>query len=209
MTTTKAKINSGLQKPQGERRNAQATKARILESAKRIFSEMNYAQAGLRDIANDASVNVALVARYFGSKEKLFEAALDGTIRQGILWNQPHAEFGERVVRIFVEDADRTPNPLPMLVHASSDPAAQAVALRLIREHILAPTAEWLGGEGAENRAAEILAICAGFYMYRTLLPLDQFKGSVAPDVRRWFEQNLQAIVDAGAPPGTDPNGAG
>lgn len=204
MTITKTKINSGLQKLPSERRNARATKARILESSMRIFSEMTYTQAGLRDIATDANVNVALVARYFGSKEKLFEAALDATIRQGILWNQPREDFGRRVVRIFVEDADHTPNPLPMLVHASSDPAGQAVALRLIREHILAPTAEWLGGEGAESRAAEILAICAGFYMYRTLLPLDQFKGAVVPDVRLWFEQSLQAIVDAGGDTGVD-----
>ena len=200
MTRAAAKINSGLQKPPAERRNAKQTRARILAAAQRQFTVGSYAQTGLRDIAAEADVNVALVARYFGSKEKLFEAALEATIRTGVLWNQPRDEFGQRVVRIFVEDAGHTPNPLPMLVHAASDPTAQTVALRLIRDHILAPTAEWLGGADAEERAAEVLAVCAGFYMYRTLLPLDQFKGPVAPHVRQWFERNLQAIVDEGGP---------
>lgn len=196
MTASIKKVNSRLQRPVGERRNAKATQARILASAQRIFSELSYAQAGLRDIAADADVNVALVARYFGSKEKLFEAALETTIRKGLLWNQPREDFGKRVVRIFVEDADRTPNPLPMLVHASTDPVGQAVALRLIREQILRPTAEWIGGADGEGRAAKILAICAGFYMYRTLLPLDAFKGAVDPGVRSWFEKSLQEIID-------------
>src|ERR1700752_3182785 len=58
------------------KRNAEATRAAILEAAKAQFALLGYDCAVLRDIAREAGVDVALVKRYFGGKEALFTEAL-------------------------------------------------------------------------------------------------------------------------------------
>jgi TetR/AcrR family transcriptional regulator len=49
---------------------------RILEAARREFVAKGFAAARMQSIAKDAGVNHALLHYYFGSKEKLYEAAL-------------------------------------------------------------------------------------------------------------------------------------
>ena len=46
----------------------------------RVFSELDYSHAGVRQIAELADVDPALVGRYFGSKEGLYEVALETAI---------------------------------------------------------------------------------------------------------------------------------
>ena len=58
-------------------RDAEKTRARILEAALELFSNSAYDKVRSRDIAALASVDAALVNRYFGSKMGLFEAVLD------------------------------------------------------------------------------------------------------------------------------------
>lgn len=46
----------------------------ILLATEQLISENGYAGTSVRDIANAAGVNVAMISYYFGSKEKLLEA---------------------------------------------------------------------------------------------------------------------------------------
>jgi len=46
----------------------------IMDSALAVFAEKGYSSASVRDIAQKADVNVAMISYYFGSKEKLLEA---------------------------------------------------------------------------------------------------------------------------------------
>ena len=57
-------------------RDAAATRAAILESARHAFVTSGYDGAGVRDIAKGAGVTAMLINRYFGSKEALFEEVL-------------------------------------------------------------------------------------------------------------------------------------
>jgi AcrR family transcriptional regulator len=52
------------------------TKARILDTAERLFSEQGYAATSLRSIIADAGVNLAAVHYHFHSKEALLEALI-------------------------------------------------------------------------------------------------------------------------------------
>src|SRR5690242_5799068 len=54
------------------RRNAQATRDAILQSARKAFVRAGYDGVGVREIAAGAGVTAMLVNRYFGSKEQLF-----------------------------------------------------------------------------------------------------------------------------------------
>ncbi|MEK8106025.1 TetR family transcriptional regulator [Micromonospora sp. M12] len=58
------------------RRDAAGTRQLLLGAARERFARDGYAATTVRDIADDAGVNVALISRYFTSKEGLFEACL-------------------------------------------------------------------------------------------------------------------------------------
>lgn len=57
-------------------RDAANTRRSLLSAARRRFAQDGYASTRVRDIASDAGVNVALINRYFTSKEGLFESCL-------------------------------------------------------------------------------------------------------------------------------------
>jgi AcrR family transcriptional regulator len=46
----------------------------IMEAAERLFADHGFAGTSVRDIAEAAAVNLAMISYYFGSKEKLMEA---------------------------------------------------------------------------------------------------------------------------------------
>lgn len=59
----------------------------IMDKALEVFSEKGFDSASVRDIAQRAEVNVAMISYYFGSKEKLLEAIFmnhTGSMRQKI-----------------------------------------------------------------------------------------------------------------------------
>ncbi|MEO5890353.1 MAG: TetR family transcriptional regulator [Ferruginibacter sp.] len=49
----------------------------IIETAERLFAERGFDGTSVRDIADEAAVNVAMISYYFGSKEKLMEALFE------------------------------------------------------------------------------------------------------------------------------------
>jgi len=52
-------------------------KEHILIVAERLFGEKGFDGTSIRDIAQKANVNLAMISYYFGSKEKLLEALLE------------------------------------------------------------------------------------------------------------------------------------
>ncbi|KAA0992534.1 TetR/AcrR family transcriptional regulator [Dyadobacter aurulentus] len=51
-----------------------AKQVQIIEVAERLFAKKGFAGTSVRDIAQEADVNVSMISYYFGSKEKLIEA---------------------------------------------------------------------------------------------------------------------------------------
>ena len=49
----------------------------IIETAETLFAERGFDGTSVRDIADEAGVNVAMISYYFGSKEKLMEALFE------------------------------------------------------------------------------------------------------------------------------------
>jgi Transcriptional regulator len=67
MVSDRKKVSAPQQK-----RNAAATRNRLLQAARRLFAGANYVSVGIREIGAEAGVNPALISRYFGSKRNLF-----------------------------------------------------------------------------------------------------------------------------------------
>lgn len=61
-----------------------SSKNRILKSAVRIFARKGYASTGVRELAEDAGVNLAMINYCFGSKKELLKVILD-TFFEGYL----------------------------------------------------------------------------------------------------------------------------
>jgi AcrR family transcriptional regulator len=57
----------------------------IMEAAERLFADKGFEGTSVRDIAEAAGVNLAMISYYFGSKEKLMEAMFDNRASSSIL----------------------------------------------------------------------------------------------------------------------------
>lgn len=174
------------------KRNAVATRARILVAAYGCFAEHGYTRAGIREVAAEAGVASSLVLRYFGNKLGLFEESLVHAIYAEALFTREKPGFGRRMARLIAEANDTRLTAMTVL--AIADPEAQAVARRITARHIIAPLAEWLGGPDAEARAVAMFALMTGFTMQLRLLE----GGKVPAATVAWLGKALQDIVEPG-----------
>ncbi|SDY83351.1 DNA-binding transcriptional regulator, AcrR family [Amycolatopsis xylanica] len=62
--------------PLSRKRDAAATREALLDAAAVLFAERGFDRTTVRDIAKHAGANQALLFRYFGSKELLFEEVI-------------------------------------------------------------------------------------------------------------------------------------
>lgn len=67
-------------------RNRELTSQTILECALAVFSERGFEGATTREIAGRAEVNHAMIAFYYGNKEKLWRAAVEWLFAETARW---------------------------------------------------------------------------------------------------------------------------
>ena len=74
-----AKAKEGREQEVMEKITAEYTEKQtaILDAAQKLFAENGFDGTSVRDIAQEAGVNVAMISYYFGSKEKLMEAVFE------------------------------------------------------------------------------------------------------------------------------------
>ena len=160
-------------------RDAEQTRQSLLEAARSRFARDGYAATTVRQIAEDAGVNVALINRYFESKEGLFETCL--TSAAGALAES--AEDVAGLAQLAEAIADRvivaTPqgdlaNALMLLLRSSGDERAEHVRVHMLRAfgEMLARVAGWVPGrsDGDELllRAQLVLASAIGIVALRS-----------------------------------------
>ncbi len=185
--------------PQPRKRDAQATKARILEAAQSVFARTSYADAGIREIAARAGVSTTLLLQYFGSKAGLYEEALNLLVPLGDVLQTPRAQFGQALAEALLHSGDQKIRPTLMIPLAGGDSEAATIAARVMEERAIAPLAAWLGPPNARARALEIAAMATGLVTYTAYLPLRAHTGQDIAHMAAWFAQNVQTIVDNGA----------
>lgn len=166
------------------KRDATATRAAILTSAREVFAHSGYDGAGLREIAAGAGVTAMLVRRYFGGKEQLFAEAIAAAnsapiiATEGVLKDEhPGAAIAEALVQITARGAKPLDGFLILLNSASSVRAAQ-IGRDVIERAPQKTVAAMLEGENVEQRAALILSLVAGFQMMRQAIGLSALADS-------------------------------
>ena len=166
------------------KRDATATRAAILTSARAVFARSGYDGAGLREIAAGAGVTAMLVRRYFGGKEQLFAEAIAAANSAPIIATErvlkdehPGAAIAEALVQITAPGAKPLDGFLILLNSASSVRAAQ-IGREVIEIAPQKTVAAMLEGENVEQRAALILSLVAGFQMMRQAIGLGALANS-------------------------------
>jgi AcrR family transcriptional regulator len=154
------------------KRNAEATRAAILEAAKAHFAQLGYDVAVLRDIARDAGVDVALVKRYFGGKEALFLEALRTSFGPDSVRDWDRADFAHEIATALADsphtDEART-HRFQFLLRAATSPTTAPLLNVMVQDRFLGPIREWLGGADADARARVFAASYIGFLVERLI----------------------------------------
>lgn len=172
------------------------TKQAIAAAALKVFSERGYVEAGIREIAQRAEVNPALVTRYFRSKLNLFEHVLEAHLDASLFVEVDRDGFGERLAALFCGRLAHEASVIPMLVLSAGDSQARNAALEILKRRVIEPLQDWFGGADAAERSAQLLAVVTGFYTYRLMLPLDPLAMQPTASMQHWLARTLQEIVD-------------
>jgi AcrR family transcriptional regulator len=177
-------------------RDAHRTRAAILAAAQEAFSIRGYSDTGVREITATAGVNPALVSRYFGSKQKLYEAALADLLSAELITSLERERFGQAVVELLISTRRTRRNPLPMMMLASADPTVRAITNRLLKALFVVPLGEWYGPERGADKAACFSLLASGLTLYRELYPLETLGPEMSAATREWLAAAFQSLID-------------
>jgi len=186
----------------GRPRDAAKTRQTLLAVARRRFAEDGYEATTVRDIADDAGVNVALINRYFSSKEGLFEACLNAAgddVRQAT-GDVPLDRVAEVIAQQVTGPGPGVlPSELVLLLRSSGDEKADRIRLAALRTSCerLATVAGWHPGHPEAERlllrAQLVLATAVGISVLRSTTTLGPLTDAGADDLAG----PLRAVVSA------------
>jgi AcrR family transcriptional regulator len=174
------------------------TRETILAAAKARFAAESYENAGLRRIAADSHIDVALIARYFGSKKGLFTEVIRDLVTPKWLVEGDRATFGQRMARIHVEEGDSGDllQSVFVMIRAATSPVARPILEAIGYESFTRPFAAWLGGRDAELRAHFISSTLFGTVLSGLAERKSRRSKSFREELILRLGETLQAWVD-------------
>ena len=176
-------------KRSGRRPGPTTTREAIAEAARRQFAELGYDRATMRSIAREAGVDAALVVRFYGSKDALFQEvmALPPAVAEAIagLAEGPRATVGRRLAEAIVgmlENPQSRSIVVGRIRSASSHPDAAA----LVRETVTRDLGRLVAAvtdDEPENRAVLVGSQVVGLALARHVVRVEPLASLPAADV--------------------------
>jgi AcrR family transcriptional regulator len=189
-------------KRRGRRPGPSGTREAITQAARRQFSELGYDRASIRSVAAEAGVDPALVVHYFGSKQRLFLAAIELPFEVGDLVERletgPREQVGERVARFALEvlgNPDARARWTGMIRAAASDHDAAGLLREVLTQRIFEPLAKALGSEDAQLRANLASSQMVGLVMARYIIAIEPLASADAETVVSAIAPTLQRYL--------------
>lgn len=182
--------------PRGK--SAETTRLAMLNAAHSRFMRESYENVGLRDIAGDVGVDVALVSRYFGNKEELFRQVLGMRRQEEILpANIANDAVPGYLASMFLSqgaNANENVERLLILLRSASSPTASHIVREALRRDVLTPLAERLGGDRPELRAGTSMAVWMGMTIMRTIMAVESLE-PCDPEIERKLRLLFEAAL--------------
>ncbi len=188
-------------------RDAEHTRQQLLHAARRRFAFDGYDATTVRDIATDAGVNVALINRYFSSKEGLFEACITSAGEK--LVHAPDAgvtvdDLARKIVDQLADDStgdDTARLQMLLLLRSSGDPRAETIRRTILRRYSegMARAAGWhpgmANGESLVLRAQIALSTGLGMVLLRSSSDLAPLATASRDDLLQPLREVVAALL--------------
>ncbi|WP_432995321.1 TetR family transcriptional regulator [Dactylosporangium sp. CA-233914] len=183
------------------RRDAVKTRGLLLETARRRFARDGYSSTTLRDIAEEAGVNVALIGRYFESKEGLFEACLTAAVDE--LRRETGAVTLDDIPDVIAAQVERVgpdgpPSQLMLLLRTSGDERADEIRRGVLHTSAerLAAAAGWVPGNDALLlRAQMVLAASLGIVLLRSVGAMEPLQSATRAELSPPLRDLVTALL--------------
>ncbi|BBY03980.1 TetR family transcriptional regulator [Mycobacterium seoulense] len=182
----------------------------VLRAAKQRFAAQGYEKTTLRQVAEDAHVDAAMVIYLFGSKAELFRESmrliLDGGVLAAAMGDGPRRDIGARLVRAYLQiwdEPETGPTMVAMLHSAMLHSDAHEAFRDFMRGYVMTAISGVLG-EGPDtllraNLAGTNLVGTALFRYVMKVGPLaelgtDEVVGLIAPSVQRYLTADADEL---------------
>jgi AcrR family transcriptional regulator len=180
-------------------RRSDATRAAILDAARRHFAQDGFRKATIRAIAADAEIDPSMVMRYYGSKEGLLEAALDIDLELPDLGGVAVESLGTVLIHRFLELWDGRPGNeilLTMLRSSMTDDALVAqIRQRIFAQQVMPMVLRVGDPADAPRRAGLIATQLLGLAVCRYVLILPPVVALTREEIVRDLGPTLQRYL--------------
>lgn len=178
----------------GPARGREVTRARILASARELFTDEGYGAVSSRMIAAHAGVNVALINRYFGAKSGLLSEILreDG-VYPGLIEEGRPEQLTRRLAEHAVSRLHGEGTALQRALDDSAgDPDLRSVYQGRITSAMIEPLAAYLGGRESRAHALLMSAVLLGI----TRVRLVEGAQALRAEDRGRLTDRIQALLE-------------
>ena len=180
------------------------TRATVLAAARTEFATRGYDAASVRAIARQAGVDPALVHHYYGSKERVFVAAMqlpfDPADRLPAVLEGDRSELGERLTRLFLElwGGPGLEPMLALLRSATTGERGAAMLREYVGQALLLRIAGGIDGPGAELRVTVAAAQLVGLALLRFVVGVEPLASAAVEDLVALVAPTLQRYLVPG-----------
>ena len=179
-------------------RKSDRTREAIRVAAEELFAQHGYERTTIREIAERASIDPALVIRYFGSKEELFARAASIKLELPSAAEVDPSEVGRALIAHFLElwEGAQSSQSMAVLLRSAASNELAAAKMRQIFLAQVMPFIRAMGDPATAGRRAGLVSSqLLGLAMCRYVLELppvvalsrDEIVALVGPTLQRYI----------------------
>ena len=173
-------------------RKSDRTRAAILDAAQKLFAQHGHDRTTVRDIAAKASIDPALVIRYFGSKDELFVRAAAFDLRMPDLSKVKRSQIGDTLIRRFLELGEGFTGMTVLLRSAASNDYAASRVRQLFAAQVLPAFARVGSRADAAERAGLVASQLLGLALCRYILKIPPVAEMSAEEIVKHIGPTIQ-----------------
>lgn len=184
--------------PERRERDASKTREALLQAARTRFMRLGFDGTTLRDVAADVGVNLALIKRYFDSKEGLFKAVLAVT-PQPEEFPTDQASLVETLSRQMSADAwpEFGEHPVLILLRVSENENVEELRRRALEDFSrkLLAASDGAADDDRTLRAQLLLALGVGVAVVRSAVGLQPLSGATSGELSGPLRDVVEALL--------------